>query len=221
MIPTQRTATRSLGRIRVQAATQASVVVHAPITSGRTGQVRALASTPCVPSETRRLARPITVSLHRGLATTAASEYKVGAPPACHNADVPCQRIYPRSRRNPISTRYSSPTGMSSVLCAHSLTRPCFRGEIACRVIRTAKKLGIKTVAVYSEADAQSLHVFEADEAYCIGPAPSAESYVRVPSEKIRWCGADLMTLVAHGQDCRGVSQERGTGLSHTCLGLG
>lgn len=59
------------------------------------------------------------------------------------------------------------------------------RGEIACRVIRTAKKLGIKTVSVYSEADANSLHVLEADEAYCIGPAPSSESYVCiVPSAK-------------------------------------
>ncbi|KAF8913202.1 biotin/lipoyl attachment:Carbamoyl-phosphate synthase subunit L [Gymnopilus junonius] len=54
------------------------------------------------------------------------------------------------------------------------------RGEIACRVIRTAKKLGIKTVAVYSEADRNSLHVQMADEAYCIGPAPSSESYLNM-----------------------------------------
>ncbi|KDQ51116.1 hypothetical protein JAAARDRAFT_185390 [Jaapia argillacea MUCL 33604] len=54
------------------------------------------------------------------------------------------------------------------------------RGEIACRVIRTAKKLGIKTVAVYSDVDADALHVQMADEAYCIGPAPSSESYLRM-----------------------------------------
>ncbi len=52
------------------------------------------------------------------------------------------------------------------------------RGEIACRVIKTAKQMGIKTVAVYSEADRLSLHVEMADEAVCIGPAPSAESYL-------------------------------------------
>ena len=52
------------------------------------------------------------------------------------------------------------------------------RGEIACRVIRTAKKMGIKTVAVYSEADARSLFVKMADEAILIGPPAASESYL-------------------------------------------
>ena len=54
------------------------------------------------------------------------------------------------------------------------------RGEIALRVIRTCKEMGIKTVAVYSTADAESLHVRFADEAVCIGPAPSSESYLKI-----------------------------------------
>ncbi|XP_059049285.1 methylcrotonoyl-CoA carboxylase subunit alpha, mitochondrial [Achroia grisella] len=52
------------------------------------------------------------------------------------------------------------------------------RGEIACRVMRTAKKLGIRTVAVYSDADKNAMHVEMADEAYHIGPPPSAQSYL-------------------------------------------
>ncbi|MBU2223982.1 MAG: ATP-grasp domain-containing protein, partial [Gammaproteobacteria bacterium] len=53
------------------------------------------------------------------------------------------------------------------------------RGEIACRVIKTAHQLGIRCVAVYSEADAHARHVQMADEAYLLGPAPSKESYLR------------------------------------------
>jgi urea carboxylase len=53
------------------------------------------------------------------------------------------------------------------------------RGAIACRIIRTLRKLGIKSVAIYSEADRASLHVAQADEALCIGRAPAAESYLR------------------------------------------
>ena len=52
------------------------------------------------------------------------------------------------------------------------------RGEIALRVMRSAREMGIKTVAVFSEADRNALHVRYADEAVCIGPAPSAQSYL-------------------------------------------
>ena len=53
------------------------------------------------------------------------------------------------------------------------------RGEIACRIIRTAQFMGIRTSAVYSDADATALHVRQADEAVHIGPSPAAESYLR------------------------------------------
>ena len=52
------------------------------------------------------------------------------------------------------------------------------RGEIACRIIKTARRMGLKTVAVYSEADRDALHVEMADEAFAIGPAPASESYL-------------------------------------------
>ncbi|PIA14584.1 methylcrotonyl-CoA carboxylase [Coemansia reversa NRRL 1564] len=69
------------------------------------------------------------------------------------------------------------------------------RGEIACRVMRTANKLGIKTVAVYSEADADSMHVKLADEAYLIGSAPASESYLRSPTiiKVAKECGAQAI----------------------------
>lgn len=69
------------------------------------------------------------------------------------------------------------------------------RGEIACRVIHTARKMGIKTVAVYSDADANALHVREADEAVHIGPAPSSQSYIVIDKilDAIRQTGADAV----------------------------
>ena len=56
------------------------------------------------------------------------------------------------------------------------------RGEVALRVIRALKELGITSVAIYSQTDADSLHVLLADESYCVGPAPSPKSYLNIPS---------------------------------------
>jgi len=69
------------------------------------------------------------------------------------------------------------------------------RGEIACRVIKTARKMGIKTVAVYSDADRGALHVKMADEAYHIGPAPAAQSYIVIDKilETVRATGAQAV----------------------------
>ena len=69
------------------------------------------------------------------------------------------------------------------------------RGEIACRIIRTARRLGVRTVAVYSDADAGAQHVLQADAALRIGPAPAVDSYLRVEAvlEAARASGADAV----------------------------
>ncbi|GHA04024.1 acetyl/propionyl/methylcrotonyl-CoA carboxylase subunit alpha [Oceanisphaera arctica] len=69
------------------------------------------------------------------------------------------------------------------------------RGEIACRIIRTARRLGIVTVAVYSDVDARAAHLEQADEAWRLGPAPAAESYLRQDKllDIARACGAEAI----------------------------
>jgi geranyl-CoA carboxylase alpha subunit len=71
------------------------------------------------------------------------------------------------------------------------------RGEIACRVIRTARNLGYRTVAVFSDADRDAPHVAMADEAVHIGGSPAAESYLRFDAilDAARKTGADACTL--------------------------
>ena len=70
------------------------------------------------------------------------------------------------------------------------------RGEIACRVIRTLKKMGIASVAIYSDADAGARHVLDADEAVCVGAAPAAESYLN--TQKILKAAADTGAQAIH-----------------------
>jgi 3-methylcrotonyl-CoA carboxylase alpha subunit len=69
------------------------------------------------------------------------------------------------------------------------------RGEIAVRIMRTCRRMGITSVAIYSDADAGALHVREADEAYRVGPAPAAESYLHIPAilDAARRAGADAI----------------------------
>jgi len=93
-----------------------------------------------------------------------------------------------KKRTDPVTTATPCQPPFRKILVAN-------RGEIACRVIRTCRRLGIKTVAVYSDADAEALHVRVADEAVRIGPPPTAESYLQIDAivEACRATGAEAV----------------------------
>ena len=106
---------------------------------------------------------------------------------------------FPTRTSRSYSVNFTSPPSPPTLLNAPiSKILIANRGEIACRVIRTAKRLGIRTVAVYSEADKDSLHVQQADESICIGPAPSDQSYLRgdVILAAALKCGAQVMIQI-------------------------
>lgn len=83
--------------------------------------------------------------------------------------------IFSQLNGSPLQKRYYGPSDKTfdKILVAN-------RGEIACRVMRTAKRMGIRTVAVYSEADANAMHTLMADEAVLVGPPPSGKSYLDI-----------------------------------------
>ncbi len=112
------------------------------------------------PVPPRRLRHP---PLRNRIAQKAANSSRIGA-----NSPRICNALGWHAASLPLNSR---PLMFTSVLIAN-------RGEIACRIARTAKRLGMRTIAVYSDADANALHVRSCDEAYRIGPAPARESYL-------------------------------------------
>ncbi|KAM8785957.1 propionyl-CoA carboxylase alpha chain isoform 2-T2 [Rhynchonycteris naso] len=90
------------------------------------------------------------------------------------------KRVSHDSRRHLVVTRSLCSVGYDSNEKTFDKILVANRGEIACRVIKTCKKMGIKTVAIHSDVDASSVHVKMADEAVCVGPAPTGKSYLNM-----------------------------------------
>ena len=76
------------------------------------------------------------------------------------------------------------------------------RGEIAVRIIRACREMGIETVAVYSEADKEALHTKLADEAICIGPAPSKDSYLSMEISSVQRSSVVQMQFIPDSDSC-------------------
>uniref|UniRef100_A0AC11DP31 Propionyl-CoA carboxylase subunit alpha n=1 Tax=Ovis aries TaxID=9940 RepID=A0AC11DP31_SHEEP len=102
------------------------------------------------------------------------------SPGVCPSSCLLLEHVPHYSRRYLVASRTLCSAGYDSNEKTFDKILIANRGEIACRVIKTCKKMGIKTVAIHSDVDASSVHVKMADEAVCVGPAPTSKSYLNM-----------------------------------------